>query len=188
MAKIDVSKITGYDAMTAEQKLAALEAYEYEDNSAEIERLKGVVSNANSEAAEWKRKHNALLTEDEQRKAEEKEAHEELERKYEELLKRTTIADYKAKYIAMGYDEKLASDSATAMADGNMEKVFANGEKFRTELEKKIRADILKDTPRPDGTDGGKSLSISDISAIKDPIERQAAIAKNLELYGYKEM
>ena len=61
MAKIDTSKITGYAEMSAEDKLKALEAFEYEDNAAELEKQKAAVSKANSEAAEWKRKHNALL-------------------------------------------------------------------------------------------------------------------------------
>ena len=37
MAKIDTSKITGYAEMSAEDKLKALEAFEYEDNAAELE-------------------------------------------------------------------------------------------------------------------------------------------------------
>lgn len=57
MAKIDTSKITGYAEMSAEDKLKALEAFEYEDNAAELEKQKAAVSKANSEAAEWKRKH-----------------------------------------------------------------------------------------------------------------------------------
>ena len=68
MAKIDTSKIAGYAEMTPEQKLAALEGFEYEDNLAELEKQKNAVSKANSEAAEWKRKHNALLSEDEKKK------------------------------------------------------------------------------------------------------------------------
>ena len=44
MAKIDTSKIPGYADMSAEDKLKALEGFEYEDNAAEVERLK----NANS--------------------------------------------------------------------------------------------------------------------------------------------
>lgn len=68
MAKIDASKIEGYEEMSVEEKLAALENYEYEDNSSEIEKLKAVISKANSEAAEWKKKHNALISEDEQKK------------------------------------------------------------------------------------------------------------------------
>ena len=51
MAKIDTTKIEGYAGMTAERKLAALEAFELPDNnSAELERLKNAVSKANSEA------------------------------------------------------------------------------------------------------------------------------------------
>ena len=42
--KIDTGSIEGYAEMTAEQKLAALEAFEYEDNSSELERLKNAVS------------------------------------------------------------------------------------------------------------------------------------------------
>ena len=68
MAKIDTSKIEGYANMTPEQKLAALEGFEYEDNSAELEKQKNALSKANSEAAEWKRKHNALLSEEEKKK------------------------------------------------------------------------------------------------------------------------
>lgn len=59
MVKIDVSKIEGYAEMTAEQKLAVLESYEYNDYSGEVERYKNAASKANSEAAEWKKKHNS---------------------------------------------------------------------------------------------------------------------------------
>ncbi len=60
MAKIDTTKIEGYAGMTAEQKLAALEAFELPDNnSAELERLKNAVSKANSEAAEYKKQLRA---------------------------------------------------------------------------------------------------------------------------------
>ena len=36
MAKIDTSKIPGYAEMSAEDKLKALEAFEYDDNAAEV--------------------------------------------------------------------------------------------------------------------------------------------------------
>ena len=36
MARIDVGSIDGYADMTAEEKLAALENFEYEDHSAEL--------------------------------------------------------------------------------------------------------------------------------------------------------
>lgn len=185
MAKIDTSKINGYAEMTAEQKLAALEGFEYEDGFSEIERLKNATSKANSEAAEWKRKHNALLSDDEKRKAEEDAKNRELEEKYNELLKKTTLADYKAKYLAMGYDEKLAADTASALVEGNMDKVFANGEKYRAEMEKKIKADVLRDTPKPNtsNSDDG-AWTREKIMAIKDHADRNAAWKEYLNAQG----
>ena len=85
MAKIDTSKITGYAEMSAEDKLKALEAFEYEDNAAELEKQKAAVSKANSEAAEWKRKHNALLGEDEKKKQEQEEKFTNMEKELSEL-------------------------------------------------------------------------------------------------------
>ena len=82
MAKIDTSKITGYAEMSAEDKLKALEAFEYEDNAAELEKQKAAVSKANSEAAEWKRKHNALLGEDEKKKQEQEEKFANMEKSF----------------------------------------------------------------------------------------------------------
>ena len=185
MAKIDTSKINGYAEMTAEQKLAALEAFEYEDGLSEVERLRNAISKANSDAAEWKRKHNALLSDDEKRKAEEEAKNKELEDKYNELLKKTTLADYKAKYLAMGYDEKLAADTAAALVDGNMEKVFANGEKYRAEMEKKIKADVLRDTPKPNTSSGDDGVWTREkIMAIKDHADRNAAWKEYLTAQG----
>ena len=68
MAKIDVTKIEGYENMTAEEKLAVLEGFEYDDNTSELERYKNAVSKANSEAAELKRKYNERLSAEEKEK------------------------------------------------------------------------------------------------------------------------
>ena len=77
MAKIDVSKIEGYSEMSAEDKLKALEAYEFETpapkESEETTRLKAALSKANSESAEWKRQLREKQTESERAEAERKE-------------------------------------------------------------------------------------------------------------------
>jgi hypothetical protein len=185
--KIDTSTIQGFDGMSAEQKLAAVLGMDMPEPDMSGWVKKDVFDAKASEASNLSKQLKARMTEEEAKKAEDAAARQELEDKYNELLKRTTISDYKAKYLAMGYDEKLAADTAQAIAEGNMDKVFANSEKFKAELEKKIRADILKDTPRPGADNGGKSMTMEDISKIRDASERQAAIAKNLELYGYKE-
>lgn len=40
MPKIDTTLIEGYESMNAEEKLAALEAFEYDDYSSEVQRYK----------------------------------------------------------------------------------------------------------------------------------------------------
>ena len=185
--KVDTSTIQGFDGMTAEQKLAAVLGMDLPEPDMSGWVKKDVFDAKASEASNLSKQLKARMTEEEAKKAEDAAARQELEDKYNELLKRTTISDYTAKYLAMGYDEKLAADTAKAFVNGDMDRVFANSEKFKVELEKKIRADILKDTPRPGADNGGKPMTVEDISKIRDATERQAAIAKNLELYGYKE-
>lgn len=155
MAKIDTSLIEGYADMTPEQKLAALEAFEYEDNAAELEKQKNALSKANSEAAEWKRKHNALLSEDEKKKQEDAEKLAQMEQELADLRKGKTVSEYKAKFVAQGYDEALAEETAQALADGDSAKVFANQSKFLEEYAKKVKADALKKTPKPTPGAGG---------------------------------
>ena len=161
MAKIDTSKIPGYAEMSAEDKLKALEAFEYEDNATEVERLKSAVSKANSEAASWKKKHNELLTEDERKKQEDADALANMKKELDELRKDKTISEYKAKLIAQGYDEALASDTAQAMADGDTAKVFANQGKFLEDYAKKVKADAMKKTPKPPAGDGSSDIDYS---------------------------
>ena len=161
MAKIDTSKIPGYAEMSAEDKLKALEAFEYDDNAAEVERLKGAVSKANSEAAGWKKKHNELRTEDERKKQEDADALANMKKELDELRKDKTISEYKAKLIAQGYNEALASDTAQAMADGDTAKVFANQGKFLEDYAKKVKADAMKKTPKPPAGDGSSDIDYS---------------------------
>lgn len=166
MPKIDTSKIEGYAEMTPEQKLAALEGYEYEDHSEELERQKAAVSKANGEAAEWKRKHTALLSEDEKKKQEDADKLASMEKELAELRKGKVVSDYKAKFVAQGYSEELADETAKALADGDMTKVFANQQKFLTDYAKGVKAEALKGTPKPPA--GGSSTDVDFAKKIEE--------------------
>lgn len=72
----------------------------------------------------------------------------------ETLRKDKTVSEYTAKYLALGYDTELAADTAKAMADGDMTKVFANGEKHKAALEKAIKEKLMKEDPKPGGGGG----------------------------------
>lgn len=166
--RINLESIHGYSEMSAEDKIKALESFEYDDQSAEVERLRNAVSKANGEAADWKKKHNALLSEEEQKKAADADERATLLAKLEALEKENAVAKYTAKYIALGYDKELAASTAEAMQSGDMDTVFANGEKHRQALEQKIKADLMNGTPKPDG--GGKEKRIEDSAEYKQAV------------------
>lgn len=161
MAKIDTSKIKGYAEMSLDDKLKALEAFEYEDNAAELEKQKAAVSKANSEAAAWKKKHNELLSEDEQQKQQQAEDIAAMQKELDELRRDKTVSQFTAKFIAQGYDEKLAADTAKAMADGDTDKVFANQQTFLEAYAKQVKASAIQGTPKPAAGAGSNGADFS---------------------------
>ena len=126
-----------------------------DDYSAEIARLKNALTKSNNEAAELKKQLRSKMTKDEADTAEREAKWAEMEAKLKELETEKTISTYKASYLAMpGFDEKLAEETAKALAEGDMKAVFANQQKANAAYEKKLRADLVKQDPKPDGAGG----------------------------------
>ena len=172
--KIDVSTIEGYAEMTAEQKLEALERFEF-DTTGYVK--KDQFDQASHELAEWKKKYNSKLSEDEKAEIARKQAFEEMQNELETLRREKAVSSYTADYLSLGYDEALAKETAEAMADGDFNKVFANQKKFKTNFEKSIRTEILGSTPRPDGTGGTKNLTKAEF--LKMPYDEQMKYIKD---------
>lgn len=148
------------EGMTVEDIEKALAGIELPtDNSAEIDRLKNALSKSNSEAAEYKKQLREKMSAEEVKAKEDAETIEELKKERDALLREKTIASHKAKYLALGYDEKLATETAEAMVSGELDKVFANQKKHIETVEKKIRADVLKETPSPEGGKGSDTMT-----------------------------
>lgn len=146
----DLLKDSYKDGMTLEEIEQALADIELpSDSSSEVEKLKAALSKSNSEAADFKKQLRAKMSEDEATKQKEAEEREKLQSDYDALLRKVTVSENKAKLLALGYDETLASETAEAMAKGEMDKVFVNQKKHLEAVEKKVRADVLKDTPKP---------------------------------------
>ena len=157
----DLLKDAYKEGMTVEEIEAALADIEFpEDQSAEVKRLKDALSKSNSENAEWKKKHRDALSEEERKAQEVAEELKQLREQNEKLVRESNLSKHKAKFLGMGYEDALASDAATAMVDGDMEKLFSYQQKHQEALEKKIRADALKGTPKPvpDKVDGAMTL------------------------------
>ena len=179
----DLLKDAYREGMTLEEIEAALESIDMPtDGSAEIERLTKALSKSNSEAADYKKQLREKMSAEDIKAKEDADKWAEMEEKYNALVKKDAISTNTAKLLALGYEEKLAAETAEAMFNGDTEKVFANQKLHLDSVEKKVRADVLKDTPKPTGG-SGKGMSMDDIMKIKDPVERQTAIASNIELF-----
>ena len=159
MAKIDVGTIDGYETMTAEEKLSALENFEYEDHTAELadlEKYKDAVTKANHDAAEYKKQLKALQEQQKTGNSKADDTIAQLQAQVAELTRQNTIASYVAQFTALGYDAELAQATAIATADGDVATVFENQRKFLEQHDKDTKASILKQTPKPGQGGTGK--------------------------------
>jgi len=79
------------------------------------------------------------------------------------MQKEKTIAGHKARFLALGYAESLAEETASALVNGEAEKVFQNQKKFLEAHDKAFEADLLKGTPRPQaGSVGDNAVTLED--------------------------
>ena len=147
--KIDTSKITGYAEMTAEEKLKALEDYEFEtpNNGDEVTKLKAALSNANSQAAEWKRQFRDKQTEQERAEAERAEREKAVEEELRGLRRDKTVSGFVAQCLSLGYDKDLALKAAEAMADNDAAEIFACQQEFLESKKKELEAAALNKQP-----------------------------------------
>ena len=176
--KIDTSKIEGYAEMSAEEKLAALEALEIEGM---VE--KKLLDKANSEAAAYKKQLRETMSEAERKAAEEADARTALEARLKELESEKKLADYRAEFTAIGYDEKNAVAMAKALVDGDMKTVFGLQKSFIESQKATIKAELLAETPRPE-TGGGKNDTFTREQFREMSLaDKQALYAKDPDLY-----
>lgn len=154
--KISTDSIQGFAEMSDADKVTALLGLDIPDPVDMSQFVDKKVFDAKAtEAANLSKQLKAKMTDDEAAKAQADADRKALEDKYTELLRKSTIAEHTARFIAMpGYDEKLARETAEALFDGNMDKVFENQQKANATYEKKLRAEMVKQDPKPDGAGG----------------------------------
>ena len=187
MAKIDTSKISGYDTMTAEEKLAALEALELEEPDLSGYVKKDVADKYASEAANYKKQLRDHMTEEEVAKAKAAEDMAAVMAELETLRTDKAIGEYTTQFMGIGYDEALAKSTATALQKGDMATVFKNQAKFVADREKTIKAELLKTTPTPPAGEGTKTMTREEFTKLS--LDEKAKFAsenpeKYKEFYG----
>ena len=182
MAKIDISKIDGYESMSAEEKLAALEALEIPDPDFTGFVKKELLEKANSEAANYKKQLRERMSEDEAAKAKAAEDMASVMEELERYRAKDAINEYTTQFMEIGYDSALAKATAQAIQKGDMAAMFKNHAKFVAEREKALKAELLKETPAPPAGDGTKGVNKEMFSKMT-LLEKQKFAQENPEQY-----
>lgn len=150
MAKIDITKLAGYkEDMTAEEKLKLYEEYEIAEPTHEGYIKKDTFDKTASELASLKKQLKDRMSEDEIKEAERAQKDAEIMEELKALRTEKMISDMKARYLGLGYDDKLATDTAKAYAEGDIDAVFKNQKIFQENSKKAIEAELMANTPRP---------------------------------------
>lgn len=171
--------IEGYENMSPEEKVAALEAYE-PDMSGFVP--KSVADKHASEAASYKKQLREKQTDEEAKAAKEAEERAALIARAEKAESALAVSNYTAAYAAMGYEEKLARATAEAMAKGDHETVFKNQKIHQEAREKALKAELLKQTPSPAA--GGSDTGMKKDEFAKMTLqEKQKFAQENPEQY-----
>ena len=127
MARIDVTKIEGFDTMSTEEKLNALLGLEIEEpkkDYAEINHYKQLISKANAEAADYRKQLRDKQTEAERAEADRLEQERKLREELASYKDRERIATYKSKSMAAGADERTAEIIAKCLPEGVKDEYF----------------------------------------------------------------
>lgn len=121
---------------------------------AEAQKLKGLNDNYSSQIAEYKRKEQANMTDEEKRRVE----MEELKKSNQELERKFAVQNKVSSLVALGYDKETAEKYANDELDGKDTIVYQ--QEFLKKRDAQIRADILKEgkDPKTNGNDTDKAL------------------------------
>ena len=122
--KIDITTLDSAETVTQTEPAKTEPVKTEKADNAEVEKLKRLLSKANSEAASYKEQLRAKQTETERAAAERAEQDKAMREELETLRKEKRVSDYTGKCLALNMDADLAAQTANALADGNMESVF----------------------------------------------------------------
>ena len=167
------------EGMTVEEIMAL----EVETDNSSYDNLKKRLDEVASEAANYKKQLRANMSEAEQKAAADAEKYAEIVAERDQLKAEKAIAEYEKGLVAIGYDEKLANEVATALHNGDAATVIKAQAKFVDAQKKAVLADAVKETPVPPaGNEGGKTLTKAEFSKMSLN-EQMAVYEKTPELY-----
>jgi hypothetical protein len=148
----------------------------------EIAKLKRALDKASSDVADYKKKYNATLSEQERASQEKAEEQARRDERLAELERENSIHRFTESYLDLGYDKESAIAAATAQVDNDVETLFKLQKKILDEKVLAKEQELIKDMPRAT-TGKYASLTKEQIMAIPDREERRRAMAENFDLF-----
>ena len=148
----------------------------------EIAKLKRALDKASSDVADYKKKYNATLSEQERASQEKAEEQARRDERLAELERENSIHKFTESYLDLGYDKDSAIAAATAQVDNDVETLFKLQKKILDEKVLAKEQELIKDMPRAT-TGKYASLTKEQIMAIPDREERRRAMAENFDLF-----
>lgn len=180
--KLDVTTIEGYADMTAEQKVAALEGLEMPEPDYSGFVKKETFDKTAAELADFKKKQREALSEEERRKAEEADRFNDLQSKYDALLKESAISKSKAQYLSIGYSDDLAEKAAKALVEQDTDALFEVQKQAKALFEESLKKELIKGTPAPVGN-GSSNVMTLDAFRKLSPADRAKFSQEHPEEY-----
>jgi uncharacterized phage infection (PIP) family protein YhgE len=198
MPSIDTTAIENFDTMDADQLREFIKGFTYEDNAqaladaqTQAQKNKNAFDKAAHDLADYKKKLKTALgdladvqansaTQIEETKTRADEQIAEMQKQIAEFQRDKTIAQHTARYVALGYDEALAAETATALSDGDLEKVFANQQAFMAEHDKAIKAASVQKPTKPGK--GNEDPDNNQAAKTRDEI-RAMPVAERIKYY-----
>ena len=115
----------------------------------DMEKLKRAQEKAASEAADYKKKYNATLSDAQKASQEKAEKEAEREEQFNKLLRENSVNKLAKNFLSLGYTAEMAEKAATAQYDNDTDTLFKIQNDHQSALVKEKEAEWLKSRPLP---------------------------------------
>lgn len=146
------------------------------DHDREMQKNKSLIDGYTAQIAEGKRKERERMSEEDKKKAEQKDLWDAMENQNKQLQRAIKIRDLETEYMERGFDKTLARETATAMCDGDTATVLSNEKIFSDKKEAALKAAWEKEYQiNPPAGNGSGRVDLS--KQIADAQERGDMVA-----------
>lgn len=113
----------------------------------EIAKIKRAQEKAASDAAGWKDKYNATLSDAERLAQEKADREAEKDAELERLRKESAVSKFEKNFLSLGYSAEMAQKAANAQYDGDTDTLYTVQMQAQAELKKQYEAEWMKSRP-----------------------------------------